>query len=39
MVHIRPRGMGEPKAPNVANTMTPSDRVKAQSLDEWSDWG
>ena len=32
-------GWVSPKAPNVANTVTPCDRVKARSLDEWSDWG
>ena len=39
MYHTRPRGMGEPKALNVANTGTPCDRVKALSPDEWSEWG
>ena len=34
-----PVDWASPRPPIVANTMTPCDRVKALSLDEWSDWG
>ena len=39
MFHTQPRGWGEPKAPILANTATPCDRVKALSHNEWSDLG